>query len=58
MSNLDNERIIYSINKGDSQIFKNISGVGNKLALRIINELKEKIKKANHIKTARYSRGE
>ncbi len=45
MSNLDNERIIYSINKGDSQIFKNISGVGNKLALRIINELKEKIKK-------------
>ena len=45
MSNLDNERIIYSINQGDSQIFKNISGVGNKLALRIINELKEKIKK-------------
>ena len=24
-----------------SQIFKNVSGVGNKLALRIINELKE-----------------
>ena len=45
MSNLDNEKIIYSINKGDSQIFKNVSGVGNKLALRIINELKEKIKK-------------
>ena len=40
MSNLDNEKIIYSINKGDSQIFKNVSGVGNKLALRIINELK------------------
>mgnify|MGYP001229902031 CR=1 FL=1 len=45
MSNLDSEMIVQGIHNQDSQIFKNISGVGNKLALRIINELREKIKK-------------
>ena len=45
MSNLDNEVIINSIVNEDSQIFNQISGVGKKLALRIINELKEKVKK-------------
>ncbi len=45
MSNLDTEMIINSIHNEDSEIFRKISGVGNKLALRIINELKEKIKK-------------
>lgn len=50
MSNLENEKIIFSINNGDTQIFRNVSGVGNKLALRIVNELKEKIKKKITIK--------
>ena len=45
MSNLDSEKIISSIHNEDSETFRKISGVGNKLALRIINELKEKIKK-------------
>ena len=45
MSNLDNETIVQSIYNENNQIFKKISGVGNKLALRIINELKDKIKK-------------
>jgi Holliday junction DNA helicase RuvA len=45
MSNLENDEIVKSINDEDSQIFTNISGVGMKLATRIINELKEKIKK-------------
>ena len=44
MSNLDNETIVQSIYNENNQIFKKISGVGNKLALRIINELKDKIK--------------
>ncbi|MAI76271.1 MAG: Holliday junction branch migration protein RuvA [Pelagibacteraceae bacterium TMED65] len=50
MSNLENKKIIFSINNGDTQIFRNVSGVGNKLALRIVNELKEKIKKKITIK--------
>jgi len=50
MSNLESQMIVQSINNEDSQIFKNISGVGNKLAIRIINELKEKIKKKIHVK--------
>ena len=45
MSHLDTEMIINSIHNEDSEIFRKISGVGNKLALRIINELREKIKK-------------
>ena len=45
MSNLDSDMIINSIHNEESEIFRKISGVGNKLALRIINELKEKIKK-------------
>ena len=45
MSNLENEIIINSILNEDAKIFNSISGVGSKLALRIINELKEKFKK-------------
>ena len=44
MSNMDSQVIVQSIHNEDSLVFKNISGVGNKLALRIINELKEKLK--------------
>ena len=47
MSNLSNDTIIDSIVKEDSKIFNQISGVGSKIAMRIINELKEKIKKKN-----------
>ena len=50
MSNLSNETIIDSIVREDSKIFNKINGVGNKLAMRLINELKEKIKKKNHKK--------
>ena len=50
MSNLTNETIIDSILREDSKIFNKINGVGNKLAMRLINELKEKIKKKNHTK--------
>ena len=45
MSNMDSQVIVQSIHNEDSLVFKNISGVGNKLALRIINELKEKLKR-------------
>ena len=47
MSNLSNETINDSIVREDSKIFNKINGVGNKLAMRLINELKEKIKKKN-----------
>jgi len=50
MSNLANETIIDAIIREDSKIFNKINGVGNKLAMRLINELKEKIKKKNHKK--------
>ena len=50
MSSLTNETIIDSIIREDSKIFNKINGVGNKLAMRLINELKEKIKKKNHKK--------
>ena len=50
MSKMDSQVIVQSIHNEDSLVFKNISGVGNKLALRIINELKEKIKKKIHVK--------
>ena len=50
MSSLTNETIIDSIIREDSKIFNKINGVGNKLAMRLINELKEKIKKKNHTK--------
>ena len=45
MSNLDNEEIINSIINEDLRILNQISGVGKKLALRIINQLKEKSQK-------------
>ena len=45
MSNLSNETIIDSIVREDSKIFNKINGVGNKLAMRLINELKEKNKR-------------
>ena len=47
MSNLSNDTIIDSIVREDSKTFNKINGVGNKLAMRLINELKEKIKKKN-----------
>ena len=47
MSNLSNETIIDSIIREDSKTFNQINGVGSKLAMRLINELKEKIKKKN-----------
>ena len=39
MSNLSNDTIIDSIVKEDSKIFNQISGVGSKIAMRIINGL-------------------
>ena len=47
MSHLEVEEIINSISNANAKIFSSVSGVGNKLATRIINELKEKIKKKN-----------
>ena len=47
MSNLSNKTIIDSIIREDSKTFNQINGVGSKLAMRLINELKEKIKKKN-----------
>ena len=47
MSNLSIETIIDSIIREDSKTFNKINGVGSKLAMRLINELKEKIKKKN-----------
>ena len=45
MSNLSCEEIISSIKTEQISIFTKISGVGQKLAKRILNELKEKIQK-------------
>ena len=45
MTRMEMNDIIESINNEDSKSFVAVSGVGNKLANRIINELKEKIKK-------------
>ncbi len=45
MSKLEINEIIESINNQNSKIFLSVTGVGNKLANRIIIELKEKIKK-------------
>ena len=45
MAKLEINEIIESINNENSKIFLGVTGVGNKLANRIINELKEKIKK-------------
>ena len=45
MTKMEMNDIIESINNEDSKSFVAVSGVGNKLANRIINELKEKIKK-------------
>ena len=45
MTKLEMNEIIESINNENSKSFVTVSGVGNKLANRIINELKERIKK-------------
>ena len=45
MSNLESEVIVSSIVNEDTKVFNSITGVGNKLAQRIINELKEKFKR-------------
>ena len=42
---LNLEQIILAINSEDKALFLNISGIGQKLALRIIAELKDRIKK-------------
>ena len=43
MTKIELDEIVESINNENSKTFS-VSGVGNKLANRIINELKEKIK--------------
>ena len=45
MTEMEMNEIIESINNENSKRFVSVSGVGNKIANRIINELKEKIKK-------------
>ena len=45
MTEMEMNEIIESINNENSKSFVSVSGVGNKLANRIINELKEKLKK-------------
>ncbi|MBD23226.1 MAG: Holliday junction branch migration protein RuvA [Alphaproteobacteria bacterium] len=45
MTKMEMNEIIESINTENSKSFLSVSGVGSKLANRIINELKEKIKK-------------
>ncbi len=47
LSQMSRNEIIESISSENHQFFTSISGVGNKLAMRIVNELKEKIKKKN-----------
>jgi Holliday junction DNA helicase RuvA len=45
MTKMELDEIVESINNENSKTFLSVSGVGNKLANRIINELKEKIRK-------------
>ena len=45
MTKIELDEIVESINNENSKTFLSVSGVGNKLANRIINELKEKNKK-------------
>ena len=45
MTKMELDEIVESISNENSKIFLSVSGVGNKLANRIINELKEKIRK-------------
>ena len=45
MTKMELDEIVESINNENSKIFLSVSGVGNKLANRIVNELKEKIRK-------------
>jgi len=45
MTKIELDEIVESINNENSKTFLSVSGVGNKLANRIINELKEKIRK-------------
>ena len=47
MSYLESKDIINSIISENTKVFSLVSGVGNKLATRIVNELKEKFKKKN-----------
>jgi len=43
VSQLNREKILAAIQKGDPALFKTVSGVGNKVAAKIIVELKSKI---------------
>ena len=45
MTKMELDEIVESINNENPKNFQSVSGVGNKLANRIINELKEKIRK-------------
>lgn len=45
LSAVDSNSVISAIASGNSQIFRDVSGVGPKLALRIVLELKDKVKK-------------
>jgi Holliday junction DNA helicase RuvA len=42
-------QIVYSILEEDKNIFKKVAGVGDKLANRIVLELKDKVKKFNKL---------
>ena len=42
VSSISPTDVTYTIQKGESELFLNISGVGKKLATRILNELKDK----------------
>jgi len=43
LSNLGRDKIISAITRGDTGLFKSVSGIGNKVAAKIIVELKSKI---------------
>ena len=55
MTKLEMNEIIESINNENSKSFVTVSGVGNKLANRIINELKKRIKKKSFEITSKLS---
>ena len=49
MSSLDSEVIQQSIIVKNHEVFSSVSGVGAKLAVRIVNELCEKLKKKEKV---------
>ncbi len=47
MSTVSIEAIQNAINNKDNKIFESISGIGSKIALRVVNEMQKKLKKIN-----------